>query len=493
MSQAALSEALRRRIALWGPVVLVATVVRVTGSYGIQPYPHGLSRVRFALSGFLSDLGVQHSSRIAHILTGDIGSDAVNITVFSVIPLCISTLAFLVLWRRLTRDATVDASVTTSLFGWAIVIAAVQMAAMPGVEDFWVYLQWGKEVAHGINPYSTAEQTFALRMPYGPLWALIGGGIYKISGSLGVAAVVGKLTMFGAWVATLAIVRRLGARRSVTAAATAVLIFGWLPLSAEQTIAEGHNDIFMALGIVAWMWWFETRNDVAANLALVGSVLIKFMSAPLALLPLIRARRDRMALATALRTFGIAIAAGGLVCLIFTRDLTLLKPLWLTRGGLPGYRFDGAFLFLEHVIGAVGVQIGFWAARAAVLAVALYGVRKYARTPTLVAGREAAVAILLATILASGWRVFPWYFIWPLAAAAVAADRAVARWTVGVLIVMPCVWMWTFLTAAKLPQPHQDSLPELLMYLAGFAWIFVTRSSSTDRGTALANAPADRS
>jgi alpha-1,6-mannosyltransferase len=311
-------------------------------------------------------------------------------------------------------------------------------------------------------------------MPYGPLWALVGGAIYKIGGTIPLAAVCGKVVMLAAWAAALEVVRRLTIGGPAVATCAAVLIFGWLPLSAEQSVADGHNDILLVLGILLWLLWLERDRRLGANLALVASILIKFVSGPLVLLSIMRARLARARGTTLLVELGAPLLVAAGLCALFATDLGVLAPLWATHA-TSGYRIADALSGLAPYIGAQASGALAIAARAGFVLTALIAVVDYGRSRTNEAGRIAALAIMLAVLFASGWRVFPWYLLWPLALAAVAATSALSRWTVGVALLMPAVWMRAFLAESRPFSVSRDGLLLLGVYLLAWGWVSFTR------------------
>jgi hypothetical protein len=279
--------------------------------------------------------------------------------------------------------------------------------------------------------------------------------------------------MFGAWALALTLIRRVTLTTSLASACAGVLIFGWMPLSAEQSVAEGHNDIVMVAGMLCWILLLERGRRLSANLALMGSVLIKYVSAPLFVLSIVRARFSQPRWRTSWVDLGVPLIAAFLIALPFGADTSLFTPLLATRGA-SGYGLQGAFATLVPCCGSRVAGMLTLAARGVLVFVAAGALVRYARLKTNEAARQAALAFMLTVLLASGWRVLPWYFLWPLSLAALEFSSLLSRWTTGVALAMPAMWMWFFLVLQRPPR-MSDAPLVLAVYVCGFLWVWVTR------------------
>ena len=89
----------------------------------------------------------------------------------------------------------------------------------------------------------------------------------------------------------LFLVDRLAAEFSPGRRSLALAIAGWLPLGVLQTVAEGHNDVFLVMPVLLWLALLIGRN-ASSPLALGASVLSKYATAPLFLADAIHALRQ---------------------------------------------------------------------------------------------------------------------------------------------------------------------------------------------------------
>jgi alpha-1,6-mannosyltransferase len=147
--------------------------------------------------------------------------------------------------------------------------------------------------AAGTNPYHVlfTDETitglpldhFPMVMSYGPGWALLSGAVMALAGqSVLATAILFKLILAAAWVGALVLVERITEPRPILDRCLAVAVVGWVPLGVTQTVAEGHNDIVMAVLALLWML-LALRGRWTAPVALAASILSKFTTAPLML------------------------------------------------------------------------------------------------------------------------------------------------------------------------------------------------------------------
>ncbi len=168
------------------------------------------------------------------------------------------------------------------------------LAAPVLAHDFWLSLAWGRMIAAGYNPYHTdfivelardLPLDAAVRMTYGPLWAIISGAVMVLTGSnFHISALVFKLILAGAWIGSLRLIWLLLRERSLWFQSVGLLIFGWMPVSVMSTSADGHNDAAMIVFVLLWLYWLKEDKRYLGSLSLAASVLVKYVTAPLFLL-----------------------------------------------------------------------------------------------------------------------------------------------------------------------------------------------------------------
>ncbi len=449
---------MRKWIHLCGALNLCAIAVYAIGSYGLAAH-YPTAETRRAYVQFAEWLGFGPGTMPFAFLSGDLLPRQAGLIGFYVLPLAVSTLIFAALWlaaarRRGPFDEQVDL-----LSRWALAFGVAWAVATPVfVEDFWLSLAWGRMVAGGVNPYYGGLTPEYYRdipmnnetplMTYGPLWALISGGVMRVLGAWPlVAALAMKALLGAAWYGCVVAARKL------THSAAAVLIAGWLPLMAQQGVAEGHNDILLACGMALWLLWLERGSTVAAHLALAGSVLIKYVSAPLAVLSLLgRKLRWRDVLAPA------ALAAA---CFApFLRDARFFSEAL-------GMRSWVIFSLAEAgaALGRPG-RLAALAARGVLVLITAVATVRYARQPQPEARRFAALAIMTAVLFAGIGHVWPWFLIWPVALAALSPTRLLSHWVVGVALSMPVIVPMRYVLGLE----NVARVMTLGVYLAACGW-----------------------
>ncbi len=450
-------------ITRWGSAAAIAAAVYVFGSYSLS----------------------RSSSGLLH---------------YSAIPLTVSTLAFIDLLRRVRAAGENVTTVTVSrLCGWAICVGVVSIFAQPDVSDFWVSIGFGDMIAHGINPYyHDLSHVYLQRLPldlgggfeqkmtYGPLWAAAVGALMFVSRSVMVAAVLCKLLLGGAWVGSLALIRRMVRREPNAAGCAAMLVFGWLPLSVRESVANGHVDIIATLGVIAWLAGTETGRRLPANLALAGSVLVKYASAPLVFVSLlfdISERSSALERHKPVWAFVIPALAGGAILALFARDIAFFAPLWHTLG-LSGFGFAEALssIWPGHVASAIA-----WAARLAIAAIAVRALVHLRVKPSAANRRYAALAVMTAVFFASGAHLEPWYLVALVGLAALGPETRLASWVIGVALAFPFGWLW-FQLGEWWPVAG-GFRAAALTYLGAFAWMWL--DSRFQRNVLLRNHPAE--
>lgn len=185
----------------------------------------------------------------------------------------VASLAVVLLILVLRRSSElVDDTCVKLLFRWAMSFAAVSIFAFPVfTQDMWLSAAWGRMIISKLNPYYvpfTPQAAFGLpldhfpmTMSYGPLWAVISAIVMAIAGNSVVAAgVLFKGILAGAWFGCLTLIRQLTASRHVLEQGLAMVLFGWMPVSVQQTVSEGHNDVAMIFLALLWLYLLEKNN-----------------------------------------------------------------------------------------------------------------------------------------------------------------------------------------------------------------------------------------
>lgn len=452
------------RIAGWSTII--SWLLSIPLSFGIAVVTQFNSRTPpeiAALQGALGELPVKGGILVRYLrdyLSGQsfLASQWVTTAVY-LVPICVSTAALAAVWqatRRRAQRLTAANLATLRRFAVGFGLSCILMYPM-FTQDFWLSVAWGRMIAQGDNPYYayfTAsiyeglplfyEDTY---MTYGPLW----GWICALVAVLGHRVEVWEFLIFkglllGAWIACLSIICRVMRHRPIMDQALAVLLFGWMPMSYFLTVAEGHNDIVMVLPMMGWLLLLSRGNHLASPWALAISVLIKYITLPLALVELWHGwsamRGRRRAYTAAL----VACAAVAVLCVMtLARDLEFLTAarrmqdwhmltpakalyqlaIWLHLP-IPGYLFSGTVLL------------------AGLTLIAYYAWPVLGRTDVdqLLLVSLAGLLVILLVVVGHVW---PWFVLWVLAPAVVVRRCLAKDIAIALALGAPFVhvyWIW---------------------------------------------------
>jgi alpha-1,6-mannosyltransferase len=468
--------ALRRRIHLLGAVITAAYLAEAFLSYAQAPQLWREQGPR--LLAFLEDtIGDRQASWLHGLLF-----TKERILVSYWIPLGVaSAAAVALLFTLMRRRDALGEGAARLLFRWPIAFAAACAPTYPVfTQDMWLSAVWGRMIASGSNPYdelfgpaiigTLPLDHFPMPMSYGPLWGLVSAAVTAAAAdntaAIGFAS---KALLAAAWIGALVCIDRLTAPRPAAERCLAFALFGWVPLSVTQTVAEGHNDIALMAPALLWLLLLM-RGRAAAPLALAASVLAKFATAPLFVLDLVHALRVQR---IGWRRYLLRMAAPALfgmgVIALFFRSFDFFD----------GVRIVSQWQFLRprDALAAIEAALGLpltplaYALVIAFPAVALHRIVVYARAPASADLNKAALAIMGAVLFSASAHVWPWYLLWVLALAALVPDWWLARFSIGAALAAP----FTF-GAWWLENASEDSrYAALVMYGWALVWCLLTR------------------
>jgi alpha-1,6-mannosyltransferase len=402
------------------------------------------------------------------------------------IPIAAVSAAAVYLLVRLGRDRfrADDATADRILF-WSVAFGGVCFFAYPVLtQDFWLSAVWGKMVVAGINPYYekfTPEligalplDHFPMTMSYGPFWALIAGGIMKLSGgNLLITALLFKSVLLGAWCATLYLVDRLASRVAPDRRALALVAIGWVPTGVVETVAEGHNDIWLVFPALLWLTLLISRH-AGAPLALAASALCKYATAPLVLIDLLHnLKAERMGLARYILRGIPAAIFGILVTVVFFRSTAFFD----------GARLVDSWHFMQPSDAYLAITdfIGGWGERLENVfltifpGIALYQLAIYWKHPDEEQLIRLTLAVLCAVSFSLIGHVWSWYLVWTLPFAALTPQWWLSRFIVGLCLAVPFTAVVWWVPEAE----DHSNLAALLMYLAASGWTVLTAAPET--------------
>ncbi len=419
------------------------------------------------------------------IVAGDPAATRRRFALAAGLPLAVSTGAFIALLVLLAREKErLDADVPARLRYWAVLFAALGTPALPAlVQDFWLYVAWGRMVAIGANPYYVTlpaalahdlpldERRFT--MTYGPLWAVFSGFATWIAPSLLSAAVVFKLVLASAWIGSVWLVDRLLRTEPVWCRCVGIAIVGWLPVSLVHGVAEGHNDVVVLFLLLVWLRALERGNRVSATAALTASALIKYVTAPLLVVDALYAvPRDHGVVAYLRRRLVVAAGAALAFALFFRGPGFFASPI-----AMAGWRFftpaDGILMtgkllggpaWPPSAVTAVFLVLGVGVLAIFPLLAAIHTVSVW-RRPGSDGLYNATLAVLSAILFSGVGHVWPWFVFWVIGPAALRAGSAITRWVLGAALAVPFAMLALLLGSG----PDRYVAPTILLSVAAFA------------------------
>lgn len=443
---------------------------------------------------------------LAHALTdGNVFTDDGLYFLFYCLPLVLQIAVAAWLFRRLSDfSGPVTKAMTDRLFFWPVLFTAACIPSVPVMtQDLWFSALWGEEILQGLNPYYvpfTLEQARAYpfdevpaMMTYGPLWAVVSAGIMALSdGNVWVTGLLFKLVLGGAWIAALAIVRRIGRTHDEATAAAGLVAFGWLPIGHIYSAGEGHNDMAMVVLMLLWLMRLPS-GDRAGPLALAASAACKYTSAVLVSVDLLyrvgKSRRmDLRSFLVAYLLRGIPAAAFFLAVLfLFFRSPTFFDG----ARGMSGWQWLQPVDVVRVAERLLGMDLALlrWLVRGSFAAFAMWTLATLHRSPTTENAWKAATAVMAAVVFSVSTHMWPWFMLWILALAALVPSWWFSRWIFGVAALAPfsIVPFWRY--EVGFDPFYTKTLPALPLYL-GATLVMVWMLDRKDRAAVAAWAAA---
>jgi alpha-1,6-mannosyltransferase len=407
------------------------------------------------------------------------------------VPVAIITAAWIALVAILyRREHTLDANLDALLMRWSVAFAVVSVLAFPlFTQDFWLSMAWGRMAAEGTNPYHNlfTDETltglpldhFPMVMSYGPAWAILSGAVMAVTGkSVLAATILFKGVLLAAWLASLALIRTMTASKPALDRCLAIVVAGWLPLGVLQTVAEGHNDIFMVWLALMWLALLG-QGRWLAPVALMGSALGKYVTAPLFLVDVIVAWRLH---GLGWRQLFVRYVGPGLL------GIAVFGIFYRSPEFFEGTRVISEWQFLQprHAVEAIELAVGFdldvldWLITACFAGIALYSVVVLLRSPTLDNATKAALAIMSAISFVGIAHLWPWYLVWTVLLAALVPRWWLARFVIGVSVLAAFSLSFWWVE----PIEHSREWASLVLYVGAVLWCLLTRPSTLTKAHA---------
>jgi hypothetical protein len=471
---------LRVSVNVLGAIVLLAYLVLALLSYPQTPAlwrhhpaaPHAMA--------FFQDL----AAKFPLVGLSNLFETNAAVIVSYCVPVGIATVAWIALVAILyRREHTLSENIDTLLMRWSVVFAVVGVLAFPlFTQDFWLSMAWGRMAAEGTNPYHNlfTDETltglpldhFPMAMSYGPAWAILSGAVMAVTGkSVLAAAILFKGVLLAAWLASLVLIRRITASQAPIDRCLAIAVAGWMPIGVLQTVAEGHNDIFMAWLSLLWLALLG-QGRLMAPVALMGSALSKYVTAPLFIVDAIVAwRLHGLCFRQFIMRYVVPALAGLAVFCLFYRSPDFFD----------GTRVISEWEFLQprHAVEAIELALGLdlflvdWLVTTIFALIALYSVFVLLRSPTLDHAAKASLAIMCAISFVAIAHLWPWYLVWTVLLAALVPRWWLARFVIGVSILAAFSLSFWWVE----PVEHSREWASLVLYVGAVLWCVLTRSS----------------
>jgi alpha-1,6-mannosyltransferase len=405
------------------------------------------------------------------------------------VPLLVSTFATLYLLYKLSKtNINIEPSIPKQLFAWAIIFSLIICLAIPVlVLDFWYPIAWGRMVVNGINPYYTTLREMpglindlpmgqiAVKMMYGPLWAVTSGGIMGLAGGrLWLGAVALKILIFSLWNGSLWLIYMLLKDFPAWNQSVGILIFGWLPIGLIQSVGDGHNDIAMVFFILLWLYGLNQNWNIRARLSLIGSILIKYVSAPLLFFDFLhwyfqKGKRFWGYLVSLVFALFIGAAITGL----FFRSIEMFEYL----SDASTWHFYEPADAIRAIFDLLGLNIPGATLLARVFLASIFAIYlyQYLKKKEILTFWSAVLAMMVLILFAVNRHFWPWYLVWVLGLAALVSHSLIARWVVGVALLAPfpiVVWV----AFPQLSDFYKFAIPSLVLYGFSLIWLLFVPS-----------------
>ena len=412
-----------------------------------------------------------------------------------IISYCVPVAIITAVWIALVailyrREHTLDANLDALLMRWSVAFALVCVLAFPVfTQDFWLSMAWGRMAAEGTNPYHNlfTDETltglpldhFPMPMSYGPGWAILSAAVMAVTGkSVFAATILFKGVLLAAWLASLALIRTMTASRSSLDRCLAIVVAGWMPLAVLQTVAEGHNDIVMAWLALLWLALLGQGRSMAP-VALMGSALSKYVTAPFFLVDVIVAWRLH---GLGWRQLFVRYVGPGLL------GIAVFGIFFRSPAFFEGTRVISEWEFLQprHAVEAIELAVGFdlnvvdWSITAVFAIIALWSVVVLYLTPTLENATKAALAIMSAISFVGIAHLWPWYLVWTVLLAALVPRWWLARFVIGVSVLAAFSLSFWWVE----PIENSQIWASLVLYVGAVLWCLLTRPSTATKAPA---------
>jgi hypothetical protein len=211
----------------------------------------------------------------------------------------------------------------------------------------------------------------------------------------------------------------------------------------------------------------------------VGSVLGKYVTAPLFLVDVIIAWRLH---GLGWRQLFVRYVGPGLL------GIAVFGVFYRSPAFFEGTRVISEWEFLQprHAVEAIELAVGFdlnvldWTITATFVLIALASVVVLLRTPTLDNATKAALAIMSAISFVGIAHLWPWYLVWTVLLAALVPRWWLARFVIGVSVLAAFSLSFWWVK----PIENSQVWASLVLYVGAVLWCLLTRPSPLAKASA---------
>ncbi len=192
--------------------------------------------------------------------------------------------------------------------GWALIFCVQMVFMYPvGAADIFDQIFRARITHHyGLNPFTTAPGDLSgdalfkyvawtqEGSPYGPLWELMTSGTGAIAGdSLWSNLILFKALVLVPYTVSVGLTYAILCSLKPEWALRGTLFFAWNPLVIFEIAGNGHNDAFVAMFLLAAVYFFVQARNTAVLPALMAGALTKFIPILLVPVAVVAIWRDR--------------------------------------------------------------------------------------------------------------------------------------------------------------------------------------------------------
>jgi hypothetical protein len=477
------------RLQILGTLALVATLLQTVLSFPLAASQPPLSSDAREGTFFWRMLSAHHWNWLEALYQKNPFNDAGWFLLGYCGPLLTVTICFVVLVVWIDRQDEIHSSAPKQIYIWSIAFALISAPAFNVLtQDIWLSVVWGRMADVGINPYThpfTAR--FAEDLPldyrpieatYGPFWILVSSLVTAVAGDHPIASwIILKLVLLLSWLGCLWLVFDLSRSMTTSRRCWAIATVGWLPAGLHNSVAEGHNDVIMVFAALFWLKKIIQPTPIGP-IALAASVLMKYVTTPLALIDLLF-NRDM-----AWRPYFRRVVPAVLLIFLVAAAVISFGGPGTEMANMASWRFLEPAGVLRAVERMSGLSIpGGNAAKIAIFAflfggIAFYEIVRLSKQPTEENLYRCCLSVMCLVLFVMVGHVWPWFFVWCLPFAALCSSYWLAWFVVGAAMVAPFSivhWWHLSKTYGEAYRPELLILPMYFVALCAVVYIRFSR------------------